>query len=163
MTIHSDTNHTVLVRSANADDVLPLSYLFDAYRQFYGKAPDLALAHTFLADRIRKQDSTILVAIANDGEMAGFTQLYPTFSSVSAQEALILNDLFVGTTYRKRGVGRVLLDAAINTARQKSVAWVSLQTAKTNTAAQSLYRSMGFVRDDYFDRYAYVFQAATER
>jgi RimJ/RimL family protein N-acetyltransferase len=33
---------------------------------------------------------------------------------------------------------------------------LELATAKTNHAAQALYRSLGWIRDDVFDRYSLV-------
>ena len=42
----------------------------------------------------------------------GFTQLYPSFSSLSLKSVWILNDLYVYEEYRKQGVGKMLLDAA---------------------------------------------------
>lgn len=44
--------------------------------------------------RLENHESVILIAEEN-GEFIGFTQLYPTFSSVSMKRIYILNDLFV--------------------------------------------------------------------
>ena len=41
-----------------------------------------------------------------DGEYIGFTQLYPSFSSISMKELWILNDLFVQATKRGAGTGK---------------------------------------------------------
>lgn len=43
--------NTATTRKATIDDLEPLSMLFDAYRQFYEQAPDLALAKSFIAAR----------------------------------------------------------------------------------------------------------------
>ena len=40
-----------IIQTANINDLEQLAALFDAYRQFYGQAPDLALAKAFIADR----------------------------------------------------------------------------------------------------------------
>src|SRR2546426_765728 len=72
----------MLVRRAGLGDLDELAPLFDGYRQFYGQGSDPAAARAFLAERLRRDESVIFVAIADD-VMHGFTQLYPSFSSVS--------------------------------------------------------------------------------
>jgi hypothetical protein len=71
-----------IVRAARneLEDLVPL---FDAYRQFYGQRSDPAAAREFLRDRLERDESVIYVAYADGREAAGFTQLYPSFSSVS--------------------------------------------------------------------------------
>jgi hypothetical protein len=85
---------------ASAEHLDGLSSLFDHYRVFYGQTSDREGARTFLCDRLQHKDSVIFVAIAPDG-YAGFTQLYPSFSSVSMGQVWILNDLYVSESYRR--------------------------------------------------------------
>lgn len=51
---------------------------------------------------------------------------------------------------RKTGAGRALLQAADQHAGCQGVARLDLTTAKTNLAAQSVYASLGWVRDKVF-------------
>jgi GNAT superfamily N-acetyltransferase len=91
--------------------------------------------------------------ICHDGEIAGFTQLYPTFSSVSMKRVWILNDLFVEETYRHRGMARLLLNAAAEFAKSTDAARIILATQISNTSAQSLYESEGYWQDEAFYHY----------
>lgn len=50
-----------------------------------------------------------------------------------------MQDLFTAETARGRGVGRALIEAVYETARQAGAARVYWQTHETNTAAQALY------------------------
>ena len=139
--------HTI--RQATVDDVEPLVPLFDAYRQFYGRTSDVAAARTFLLARFANRESTLF--IAHQGEMAiGFAQLYPSFSSVSLARIFILNDLFVQEQARRTGVASSLLSAAATFAVSLGGVRLSLSTALTNDAAQALYRSVGWNRDQQF-------------
>ncbi|TME71025.1 MAG: GNAT family N-acetyltransferase, partial [Chloroflexi bacterium] len=64
------------MRRAGVGDLDDVAPLFDGYRQFYGQPSDLAAARAFLAERLRRDESVIFVAIADDVTL-GFTQLYP--------------------------------------------------------------------------------------
>ena len=140
----------VRTRLAAPADLKSLAVLFDAYRQFYGEPPDPAAATKFIGDRMRNGDSIIVVAETGARDLAGFCQLYPSFCSVRAAPICILYDLFVAPSARRAGTGRALMVAAEKLAREKRFVRIDLSTAKTNRAAQSLYESLGWVRDDVF-------------
>jgi GNAT superfamily N-acetyltransferase len=131
-----------------------LAALFDGYRMFYGQPSDLARAAGFLRERIERGESSVLIALADDGAGLGFTQLYPLFSSVRAARIEILNDLFVAPGARGQGVGRALLRAAEGSARARGAVRLVLSTALDNHAAQALYAAAGWTRDDAFVEYA---------
>ncbi len=133
-----------------------LAPLFDAYRQFYHQAPDLALAQQFLAERLSRGESVVFLAhAARNGDLVGcgFTQLYPLFSSVSCRPIWMLSDVFVAPSGRRAGVARRLMEAAHAFARAQGAATVELDTAHTNTTAQALYESLGYRRDLEFRHY----------
>jgi len=142
----------MLVRRAGLGDLGDLAPLFDGYRQFYGQRSDLATARAFLAERLRRDEAVIFIAIADD-VVLGFTQLYPSFSSVSVKRLWILNDLFVSPAARRGGVGRRLLERAREWAVETDAKGLTLTTALTNSAARSLYESCGWRRDDEFAHY----------
>ena len=144
------------IRHASLDDLDTLVPLFDGYRQFYRQAPDPARARAFLAERMAKQESQILLAIDDTGAGLGFTQLYPLFSSVRAVRTFLLNDLFVAAVARRQGVAKDLLIGAAGHARSLGAASLSLSTALDNAPAQALYESLDWQRDRGFCEYALV-------
>jgi ribosomal protein S18 acetylase RimI-like enzyme len=139
----------VSIRLATLPDLPAVAALFDAYRQFYEQPADAALALQFIGDRMRRQESVILVAQTKES-LVGFCQLYPGFCSVIARPIYTLYDLYVAPEARQTGAGRALMLAAHAHARQQGVARLDLSTAKTNHGAQALYESLGWVRDDVF-------------
>jgi ribosomal protein S18 acetylase RimI-like enzyme len=142
------------IRLANISDIDQLTKLFDAYRQFYEQLSDIALAITFITERLNKQDSVIFVAENNEGNLIGFCQIYPSFCSVAAAKIGVLYDLFVDASTRKTGTGRALMLAAHEYAANNGIARLDLSTAKNNHAAQVLYESLGWQRDDIFYTYS---------
>lgn len=143
----------VAIRQAVLADLDALAPLFDQYRQFYRQQADLAGARAFLRERFNHGEAVLL--IAHEGETAlGFVQMYPIFSSLSLQRSFLFNDLFVAPAGRQRGIGRGLIEAAAAYGKAVGATSLSLSTAVTNTSAQALYRSSGWVQDEtylYFD------------
>lgn len=142
----------VTVTEATSHDLDDAAALFDAYRVFYRQASDIAAARSFLAERFKRRDSVVLLA-RHQGAAIGFVQLYPSLSSVSMQRIWILNDLYVAPGGRRVGAGRRLMDLARQLAHASGAIRLELTTEKTNTIAQALYHSCGYVRDDVFYKY----------
>jgi ribosomal protein S18 acetylase RimI-like enzyme len=141
------------IRQASIVDLNQLARLFDLYRQFYKQPLNVELAKTFIAERINNQESVIFVAENSEKKLIGFCQIYPSFCSVAAAKIGVLYDLFVDPNVRKTGAGRMLMLAAHDYAAQNGMVRLDLTTAKNNHTAQSLYESLGWVRDEIF--YAY--------
>jgi ribosomal protein S18 acetylase RimI-like enzyme len=138
---------------AHIEHLQEVSKLFDQHRVFYKQSSDIEAAKAFLRERFQKHDSIIFVARDN-GIIVGFTQLYPSFSSVSMKRIWILNDLFVEEAFRKKGVAKLLMSAAENFARKTESVRIVLSTQISNMAAQSLYESLGYIKDKDFCHYA---------
>ncbi len=123
--------------------------LFDKYRVFYEQESNYDLAKDFISKRLINNESIIFVAFRQDGNTripVGFTQLYTTFSSVQLSKNWILNDLYVERNYRKQGIGKGLINAAIEFAKKDGASFLELSTAINNITAQKLYEDIGFVR-----------------
>lgn len=146
------------VLRATTEQVDLIAPLFDAYRRFYGQAPDLDGASRFLAERLERGQSVVFAAV-EAGRALGFTQLYPSFSSVAMRPIWILNDLFVADEARRTGVGGLLLAAAREHAARSGAARLTLSTAATNAAAQGLYERDGWRRDVDFWHYEFELPA----
>jgi ribosomal protein S18 acetylase RimI-like enzyme len=138
---------------AGVEHLALVAPLFDSYRQFYKQEPDLPGATAFLAERLKNQQSVVFLAIDDEASPTGlgFVQLYPSFSSVRMKPIQVLNDLFVVQEACRRGVARLLMDAALDLARSTGAARLVLSTAKDNLAARSLYLSLGYRVDEEFD------------
>lgn len=142
----------IKVRQAVLSDLESITSLFDAYRQFYGRSSDIAGAKAFLLERFNHGESALFIAFLGT-DPVGFTQLYPSFSSVSLARIFILNDLFVSPDVRKKGVAKKLMQAAADFAKSLGAARMSLSTSVSNLSAQALYESMGWEKDDQFYYY----------
>lgn len=130
-------------RKATIQDLLQLAELFDQYRVFYHKESDIPAAESFLKERIENNDSEIFVA-ESEGELTGFVQLYPLFSSTRMKRYWLLNDLYVNENYRGKGFSKELIEDAKQLAISTNASGVLLETGKSNNIGNQLYPSCGF-------------------
>ena len=135
------------VITATLDQLEIIAPLFDAYRSYYRQDSDLEAATAFLRERFLLRESVIYLAMSGETAL-GFTQLYPSFSSVGLKRLWILNDLFVIPESRGLRVGEALIGAAVTLARATGAIGVQLETEQTNSSAQKLYERLGFQRED---------------
>ena len=145
-----------IVRAA-MEDILLVTPLFDAYRQFYKQATNIEGARRFLSARLQEKSSVIFLAFRIDDKgvrhACGFTQLYPSFSSATMETIWILNDLFVAPEARRLGIGKALLERAREFGVETQAKELTLQTAVDNYTAQALYGAAGWQRDEEFLTY----------
>ncbi len=137
---------------ANIQHISQIAPLFDAYRIFYGQPSDLEKAKKFLTERFQNNESVIFLALDTNDKAVGFTQLYPSFSSVTAERLYILNDLYVVPETRGTGIGKAILEHAQAFAIKQNMKGLSLSTA-SNNPAQKLYEKLGWEKDTEFLHY----------
>ena len=141
------------LKRATIADLKSVSHLFNLYRIFYEQTSTIEDCEKFISERLTKNDSVIFV-VEFENKLVGFTQLYPTFSSVSMKSIWILNDLYVDETARNLGVAQKLLDAVKNFALQTGAKSIQLETAETNKVAKKLYEKNGYKLDNSYLSYS---------
>ncbi len=143
------------IRTADLKDVEELSHLFHAYRQLSVSLENSATitdSEQWLEDRISHGEAAFLVAEIN-GSFVGFATLYKGFSSVSLQKYWTLNDLYVKDEARSLGVGNALMAKADKFALDTNAKGIELETAISNTVAQSMYEKLGYVENTKYKSY----------
>lgn len=79
------------------------------------------------------------------GRIAGYIRLVPPTSLSSNAHVRQIQGLAVDGWARRRGVGRALLDAALEEARRQGATRITLRVLGHNHPARTLYESAGFV------------------
>lgn len=95
------------------------------------------------------------MAFNEDDVAIGFTQLYPSFSSVFMQRTYILNGFFVNEHFRKKSVVEKLLNAVKKLAISKKSKGLTLETDATNPA-QHLYERLQWKKDQDVLHYTWM-------
>lgn len=102
---------------------------------------------SFLATQLEKPDVAVLVADEN-GDVIGYAYAAAEgYDYMSLRgPAGVVHDIFVDPEFRGRGVGRLLLEAALAFLKERGVPRVVLTTAEGNDAARRLFAHAGFRR-----------------
>jgi GNAT superfamily N-acetyltransferase len=130
------------------EELLPL---IAAYQRFYEvEAIDEALNRSFFRRFLAPSEDGLLLGARSEGRLVGYACLYWHFSSLEACESVLMNDLYVDKSARGQGVGRALIEASAEVAREREVPFVEWSTAPDNETAQRLYDSTGAERSEWF-------------
>ena len=131
-----------------------LTPLFIKYREFYGELPFPDSSRKFLETRLKRKESVIYLALADDADkLLGYCQLFPSYSSLSLKRVWILNDIFVAEDARRMLVADRLLQTAKQMAKDTNAVRMRVATSVSNAVAQKTYESIGFRADPRFQNY----------
>jgi ribosomal protein S18 acetylase RimI-like enzyme len=137
------SSDTAIRRATPGDAEAVARLLHDFQLEFDEPSPGVEALGERYADLIRNRDMTVL--LAGEGP-DGFAQLRyrPWVYSAGPNAHSYLEELYVVPSLRGKGIGRALLDAALQTARSEGATHMELGTSETDEAARSLYESAGF-------------------
>jgi len=142
------------IQPQELEEVLPL---IAGYQSFYRSEPDVERNRLFFSRFLQPSDEGLLLGAWVDGRLAGFATLYWFFSSTKAADSVLMNDLFVREDVRGSGIGRALIEGALDETRRRGAAHLEWFTAPDNLKGQRLYDSIpGASRSTW---YAYEVEA----
>jgi ribosomal protein S18 acetylase RimI-like enzyme len=85
-----------------------------------------------------------LLAARTAGTVCGFLHLAIRQGILHDRPVGLIDELVVGREFRGQGVGRLLMDAAIDRCRDLGCCEVEVSTERANLRAQEFYRRCGF-------------------
>lgn len=131
---------------AGDDDLEPVAELLAAFRDWMGRdAPSDEAIRRTTAALLRDSDTDFLLASRNGGTVpSGVCQLRYRLSVWTGVEDCWLEDLYVQVDARGGGIGRSLVEAAVERARGRGCRRIQLDVNEQNSQALALYRSAGF-------------------
>lgn len=135
------------VSTEEFEELLPL---IAAYQRFYEVAEiDEERNRAFFRRFLAPSEDGLVLGARSGGALVGYACLYWHFSSLEATESVLMNDLYVAEQARGKGVGRALIEATAEVARERGVPIVEWSTAPDNHTAQRLYDSTGAERSEW--------------
>jgi ribosomal protein S18 acetylase RimI-like enzyme len=131
-----------VVRLATEEDAGDVARLMTGFRDWQGrKEPSDASIEQSVRRLIRDPNTEYLLG---GDPPAGVLQLRFRHSVWTGTDDAHLEDLFVDESMRGSGLGRALLEAALERARRRGCARIELDANEANEPALRLYRSVGF-------------------
>jgi ribosomal protein S18 acetylase RimI-like enzyme len=130
------------IRRAGIPDADAIGRLLYAFNQEFDEPTP---APSVLAERIRQllDGGDTLVLLAGDGP-DGLAVLRFRAAIWSAGQECYLAELYVVPARRGQGLGRGLMETAINEARSRGADTMDIGVDEPDTAARRLYESLGF-------------------
>ena len=127
----------------DAEDVGRLLHDFNTEYDDYTPGPDAVGKR--IAQLLESGDVTVLLGGSGPDGLA-LLRFRPSLWSESLD--CYLEELYVVPDRRGKGLGRALMEAAMETARAEGAGYMDLGTAETDTAARALYEKLGFSRTE---------------
>jgi ribosomal protein S18 acetylase RimI-like enzyme len=116
--------------------------LHDFNSEYDMPSPGVAALEPRVRELIEAGEITVL--LVGEGP-EGFVQLRFRPSVWSNSLEAYLQELYVVPDRRGEGMGRALLEAAIDVAREEGATYMDLDTSEDDVAARGLYESAGFI------------------
>lgn len=146
------------VRGAERRDLDRLTALWTALAEHHARLDPLFTLRSDAGSRIRallesqlRSPHRAIFVFDDDGDLPGFCMVGvdrapPILEEVVRAE---ITDLGVRAEARRRGIGRALVDAALDWVRERGVARVEVRVAAQNPEGQAFWRALGFA--DHMD------------
>jgi GNAT superfamily N-acetyltransferase len=142
----------VRIEPISAQQIDLLLPLIAAYQRFYEvEDVDDERNRAFFSRFVAPSEDGMLLGAWLGGELAGYACLYWHFTSLIPAETVLMNDLFVAEGQRGEGIGRALIDASADVARERGAHHLEWATAPENQTAQRLYDSTGAERSEWVE------------
>ena len=134
------------VSEGQLDALLPL---IAAYQRFYEvEDVDDERNRAFFRRFLAPSGDGMLLGAWQDNELVGYACLYWHFTSLVPAETVLMNDLYVVEAKRGQGIGRTLVEASADVARERNAHHLEWSTRPDNTEAQRLYDATGAERSE---------------
>jgi GNAT superfamily N-acetyltransferase len=136
----------VAIRKASPTDLPQLYVLLRGKAEFDGAAEALTASEYELRAALFCDSPKCEFVVADqDGVLVGFATYYPVFSTYKARLGLWMDDLFVDSRYRNRGIGRDLLKFIAAEASRRGCCKLEWSLQKSNSRGIAFYEREGAV------------------
>jgi ribosomal protein S18 acetylase RimI-like enzyme len=115
-----------------------------------GNGGDLSLENQrILVEGLRRHPTTVIFLAFHGEHPAGILVGFVGFSTFMARPLINIHDFYVEPAFRRQGIGRLLLQAVEDKARELGCCKLTLEAQQHNQSALSLYHRFGFEEAQY--------------
>src|SRR3954465_13387676 len=135
----------VVIEPATFEDLDELSVLLgELFSEESDFCPDKEKQLRGLRLIFKQPNRGRVFVLRDDRTIVGMINLLFTISTAEGGFVIVLEDLVIHKEYRGHGYGSMLLDYAINFAKQKKFLRITLLTDRPEVQSQELFRRCGF-------------------
>jgi ribosomal protein S18 acetylase RimI-like enzyme len=102
----------------------------------------------FMIPGLRAHPTHLVFLARRESEYVGAAVCFVGYSTFAAAPLVNVHDMMVLSSARRMGVGRALLQAVEQHAKEHGCCKITLEVRADNTPAQGLYQSLGFLSSD---------------
>lgn len=137
----------MILTKANQSDIEGLVELLKClFKQEAEFQPNPDLQRKALVKIIDNSETGVILVAKVDNKILGMVNLLFTESTALGSRVAILEDMIVAAASRGKGIGSLLIDYAINEAKNLGCKRITLLTDNENTHAQDFYQKKGFTK-----------------
>lgn len=135
---------SIHIRLANKNDVPDILSFIKDLAEFEKLSHEVVATEDQLEKTLFGDRPVAEVLIAEwEGKKAGFALFFHSYSTFLAKPGIYLEDLFVRTEYRSRGIGEALLRELAKEAKKRNCGRLEWSVLDWNTRALKFYHALG--------------------
>jgi len=137
-------DHKIKIRKAVPEDVHIIHQFIKELAEFEKLFDQVKTSRQDLQKVLFGEKSFVEVLIAEYDKLpAGYALFFPNFSTFIGKPGIYLEDLFVKTEYRSKGIGKALMEAVISLAKDRNCGRVEWSVLNWNKSAIDFYIARG--------------------
>jgi ribosomal protein S18 acetylase RimI-like enzyme len=131
---------------SRAEQGQALVTMLDAYMRdpMEGGVPPTEQVKRDLVPGLRAHPACHVFLAYSDDAPVGFSICFRGFSTFNARPLINIHDIFVDSSVRGTGIGKLMMERIEATARQLNCCAITLEVRQDNRVARGLYRKVGF-------------------
>lgn len=134
---------TLTIRPVIKSDFTEWSELWEGYNTFYKRTISPEITETTWERFFDPKEPMFALVAEENGKLLGLTHYLFHRSTSAIQYNCYLQDLYTNEFARGRGIGRALIEAVSEKAKEAGSTRIYWQTHETNTVAMRLYDHVG--------------------
>lgn len=138
-----------MIRQIQPQDVLHVLDLLREFADYEGLSSYCTVTEERLNIALFGVDPVLEGLIAFDGEIVvGYALFYPNFSSFRGERGFHLDDIYIRSEYRGKGLGEAMLKEIARIAASRGFERIDFHVLDWNTTAVDFYKKLGAVSND---------------
>ena len=139
----------IKIKKAELENVPQIIALLREFAEYENLLDYVEITEDRLKIALFGEGKTAEAIVAFDGETPiGYAVFYPSFSTFRGQRGFYLEDIYITKSYRKQGVGEMILKFIANLAKSRGFERIDFLVLEWNSPAVEFYKKLGAVRDE---------------